>query len=301
MQEWDIIVYDALESPVLFYDEGKREPTRAIPVEHVRAVVEVKSALDPKSASKAAKQLLKLQAFMDKSEYVNPYAFLSQPATAPPPAPEPVPGKPPPFDWGTYNPRTLPRTEPAITKQVAGEQASSPQTETQSTNRVLSDKFFCVTVFFETNVKTLAEYRRALDALCEILKAPKCLRYHGGVILRSFKKPEHSGYLMPFMEQFHTESEFLTEMAESSSGFTYPNNVPGWLGCIAWDKNCFVNFAFDFLAWLRGENPEQAKARYGLDWENVEGSRLFHEGRWVSYGGHGGPPDSVMESQQPPT
>jgi len=42
IEEWDIVIYDQLESPVL-YVNNLPDPVRAIPVEHVRGVVEVKS------------------------------------------------------------------------------------------------------------------------------------------------------------------------------------------------------------------------------------------------------------------
>jgi hypothetical protein len=61
MEEWDVIIYDALESPVLFVRGS--EPKRAIPVEYVRAVVEVKATFTPTSAKQVVAKLTKLQAF----------------------------------------------------------------------------------------------------------------------------------------------------------------------------------------------------------------------------------------------
>jgi hypothetical protein len=58
---YDVIIYDQLESPVLWIEEGPSGApagaSRAIPAEHVRGVIEVKAALGPKSAKAAVKHL----------------------------------------------------------------------------------------------------------------------------------------------------------------------------------------------------------------------------------------------------
>lgn len=68
MEEWDIIIYDALEAPTLFTRKNGEETKTAIPVEYVRGVIEVKSALNKKSAEKAVKKLEKLKIFIGANE-----------------------------------------------------------------------------------------------------------------------------------------------------------------------------------------------------------------------------------------
>ena len=65
LEEWDILIYDVLESPVLYIraEDGGTEK-RAIPVEHVRAVIEAKATFNPASAKQVADKLLRLDAFM---------------------------------------------------------------------------------------------------------------------------------------------------------------------------------------------------------------------------------------------
>jgi len=62
---FDVIIYDQLESPVLWKEDNPDTTgigfSRAIPAEHVRAVIEVKSALNPKSAKLAVKHLCDLE------------------------------------------------------------------------------------------------------------------------------------------------------------------------------------------------------------------------------------------------
>lgn len=64
LEEWDVIVYDAIESPVLYTrgspDQNSSDQKRAIPVEHVRAVLEVKATLTPAMAKKSAGKIFKL-------------------------------------------------------------------------------------------------------------------------------------------------------------------------------------------------------------------------------------------------
>ena len=67
LEEWDIIIYDAMEAPVLFVrrnrDENERAGKRGIPVEYVRGVVEVKATFNKAMAEKATEKLLKLRQF----------------------------------------------------------------------------------------------------------------------------------------------------------------------------------------------------------------------------------------------
>lgn len=68
LEEWDIIIYDAMEAPVLFVrrtrDESERAGKRGIPVEYVRGVVEVKATFNKAMAEKATAKLLKLRQFL---------------------------------------------------------------------------------------------------------------------------------------------------------------------------------------------------------------------------------------------
>ena len=69
MEEWDIIIYDVMECPVLFVrDESSSTPRLGIPVQFVNAIVEVKAALTQASAHKVAEKLLKLERFKRPSE-----------------------------------------------------------------------------------------------------------------------------------------------------------------------------------------------------------------------------------------
>src|SRR5260221_2005889 len=112
IEEWDILIYDALEAPVLFYKDpkGGEDPRRAIPVEYVRGVLEVKATLTPAWAKKVEVKLSKLQPFL-----------------------------------GT-------NTSPLY-------------------KEFLCEPFISAAVFFETKVKNLKEYRRALDNLTKLYQA----------------------------------------------------------------------------------------------------------------------------------
>lgn len=81
LEEWDIIIYDVLESPILFTrNSGELSETkRAIPIEYVRGVIEVKSVLDPKSAKKAEQKLEKLNSFIGQNKSDNYPIFFQQP------------------------------------------------------------------------------------------------------------------------------------------------------------------------------------------------------------------------------
>lgn len=65
LQKFDVIVYDILESPILWLEGGsENEKVSAIPVEYVRAVFEVKAALTAASAKKAMRQLKGLGSYL---------------------------------------------------------------------------------------------------------------------------------------------------------------------------------------------------------------------------------------------
>jgi hypothetical protein len=72
LEEWDIIIYDAMESPVLFVrqnrDEHERSGKRGIPVEYVRGVVEVKATFNKSMAEDATRKLLKLRDFIGQPD-----------------------------------------------------------------------------------------------------------------------------------------------------------------------------------------------------------------------------------------
>ncbi len=67
LEGWDVIIYDALESPILFGRPSLIDPkaTRAIPIEFVKAVLEVKATFTIKHAKKVVDKLLKLQHFRE--------------------------------------------------------------------------------------------------------------------------------------------------------------------------------------------------------------------------------------------
>lgn len=71
---YDLIIYDQLESPVLWIDaspdSSEQGRSLAIPVEYVRGVIEVKSAFNKSSAKKAVEQLKKLKTLSAKAEPV---------------------------------------------------------------------------------------------------------------------------------------------------------------------------------------------------------------------------------------
>jgi Domain of unknown function (DUF6602) len=80
-EEWDIIVYDALNSPVLFASgpAGSAGQKRAIPVEHVRAVVEVKATLNPSLAKQSATKLERLVEHIGVEDAPNYPKYLKAP------------------------------------------------------------------------------------------------------------------------------------------------------------------------------------------------------------------------------
>lgn len=68
LEEWDIIIYDAIEAPTLAirrtHDEQKEAGKLSIPVEYVRAVVEVKATFNKVMAKKTTNKLGKLRSFL---------------------------------------------------------------------------------------------------------------------------------------------------------------------------------------------------------------------------------------------
>jgi len=68
LDEWDVIVYDAIEAPILFTrgpsDPQAGETKRAIPVEHVRGIMEVKATLTPEMARRCVAKLRKLGQYL---------------------------------------------------------------------------------------------------------------------------------------------------------------------------------------------------------------------------------------------
>ena len=82
LEDWDVLIYDALESPVLFtrgvMDSGATE-RRAIPIEHVRAVLEVKATLTPANAKKCSDKLLKIQQHIGQNQSANYPEYLCRP------------------------------------------------------------------------------------------------------------------------------------------------------------------------------------------------------------------------------
>jgi hypothetical protein len=65
---FDVVIYDALESPILWVEDNRdrshKGTSRAIPAEHVRSVIEVKSSLTPASAAHAMEHLRDLESLL---------------------------------------------------------------------------------------------------------------------------------------------------------------------------------------------------------------------------------------------
>lgn len=68
IEEWDVIVYDALEAPVLFVRDVDGDRKRGIPIEYLKAVIEVKATLSRSNAEKVNKKLSKLKKLLSSSE-----------------------------------------------------------------------------------------------------------------------------------------------------------------------------------------------------------------------------------------
>lgn len=68
LPHYDVIIYDQLESPVLWLkdnpDQSHAGLTRAIPCEYVRAIIEVKSAFNSTTASQAVEHLNDLKSLL---------------------------------------------------------------------------------------------------------------------------------------------------------------------------------------------------------------------------------------------
>ena len=83
LEEWDIIIYDHLESPVLFVRDtsGSQglDGRRAIPVEHVRGVLEVKATLNPAMAKKVYAKLAGLKSHVGIDDSADYPKYLSPP------------------------------------------------------------------------------------------------------------------------------------------------------------------------------------------------------------------------------
>ena len=75
MVHYDVIIYDQLESPILWvdgsYDTSMQGRSLAIPVEYVRGVIEVKSSFRKKQVKTAIEQLAKLKPLMSFTEPKN--------------------------------------------------------------------------------------------------------------------------------------------------------------------------------------------------------------------------------------
>ena len=216
LEEWDVIIYDAIESPILYTRETKgqleAEKRRAIPVEYVRAVIEVKATLTPAMVKKSTNKILKLQQFMGTNESVEYPQYLCHP-------------------------------------------------------------FVCTAIYFETNVKDLKEYRKALDNFIPILNTPPMLPFIGALVLRSQREQSHSGYLHPM----HSDKKIsMPDVCEMSSGFQYPDGKYGIFGCLSYGVNFYPAYIFDFLAFIKDKKSDRVASFYGLDFENAQGSMLFH-------------------------
>lgn len=213
LEEWDILIYDALEAPILFYKNSgdKGQPRQAIPIEHVRGVLEVKATLNPKNAQLATRKLTHLKHFI-----------------------------------GLNSSHEYPEH--------------------------LCEPFVCGVVFFETAVANLKTYRCALDHLSTIFQQEPLLPFMGGLILRSQSQAEHSGYLQAMISD--NPLDFSDEF-EFSSEFQFSTGQYGCIGCFSYSVNNYQNFIFDLLASIKGAKTNSVSSFYGLDFENVQGSRLF--------------------------
>jgi hypothetical protein len=84
MVHYDVIIYDQLESPVLWVEENPdssgQGKSLAIPVEYVHAVFEVKSAFNKQSAKEAVEQLAKLKPLLARLDPPNSRSKLHLPA-----------------------------------------------------------------------------------------------------------------------------------------------------------------------------------------------------------------------------
>lgn len=215
LEEWDVIIYDALESPILYTRELKGqhelEKRRAIPVEYVRSVIEVKATLTPAMVNKSTRKLLKLQDLI-----------------------------------GTNSSDEYPQH--------------------------LCHPFVCTAIFFETKVKNLNEYRKALDNFIPVLNSTPELPFMGALVLRSQNEELHTGYLQALRSKEHIS---FPDVFEMSSEFQYPNGNYGVFGSLSYGLNFYPIYIFDLLACIKGTKTNRAPSFYGLDLENPQCSRLF--------------------------
>jgi hypothetical protein len=67
LPHYDVIIYDQLNAPILWLEDqsGGESASRAIPAEHVRGIIEVKSSLDSASAKDAMEHLLDLEPLLN--------------------------------------------------------------------------------------------------------------------------------------------------------------------------------------------------------------------------------------------
>jgi hypothetical protein len=137
----------------------------------------------------------------------------------------------------------------------------------------LCHPFICTAIYFETNVKNLKEYRKALDNFIPILNTPPMLPFIGAIVLRSQREQSHSGYLQAMQSDKKISWPGVFEM---SSDFQYPNGKYGTFGCLSYGVNSYPTYIFDFLAFIKGTKTNRVSSSYGLDFENPQGSRLFH-------------------------
>lgn len=217
LEEWDIIIYDQLESPVLFVrdspDFAHGGVRRAIPIEHVRGVVEVKATFRPDMARKVCAKLRKLAPFFGREDAPDYPKFIKQP-------------------------------------------------------------FASSVIFFESAIKNYADFRAAVNELTPLASHPESCP-HSLLILRSQTNPEHCACLRWLASDASLEG--LCCDPDLSNEFSWPDGKSGLLGVLGgWCVNDFPMYLFDFLRELSGTRRIGfMSSTYGLDLENVKGSRLF--------------------------
>jgi len=213
LEEWDIIIYDALEAPVLFVretaDDTDTGTKRGIPVEYVRGVIEVKASLNEKSSEKATEKLTKLHSFIKKDDNLDYPKYLKRP-------------------------------------------------------------FICASVYFVTDVKTFESYKKALKNMIPLAQN---LPWMGALVLRNNQKPGDPGVI-----ELHASEQKIEwpEHYETSEIFQLTDGRYCVLSCLVWAINSFPFFIFGLINALNGRILQGVPSVYGLDFENVIGTRLFH-------------------------
>lgn len=239
--EWDVIIYDALESPILYYRNEAGEEKLGLPVESILAVIEVKASLSEKSSAETRNKLRKLSALTASPEHTPESHFLRK-------------------------------------------------------------SFFCQSVFFETKVDTLAQYRKSLQNLIELC-GNEPLRYLGGTVLYSEKLPgentEYSGYIMLGRDLYGGfNNDWLLNEVEGAQ-ILVPAIQIGDIPAISseqtmsmsimWDPNGFYHYLWELVYLLKGGEeagaPRAWHEMYGADWTARPGARLFHPGPYARFGG----------------